>query len=159
MDENNPSYTKYICGDDGVLDYWLSLGAAGYRLDVADELPDEFLDNLRACVKKFDEEKIVIGEVWEDASNKEAYGVKRRYLLGDQLDSVMNYPFREAIIAYMKGEAATTFRDRIMAFWRTIQVHCRCADELRFHPRHRTGDQPVRRAALRRQEQGLDGIE
>lgn len=26
----------------------------------------------------------------------------------------MNYPFREAIIAYMKGEAATTFRDRIM---------------------------------------------
>ena len=114
VDENNPSYTKYICGDDGVLDYWLSLGAAGYRLDVADELPDEFLDNLRACVKKFDEEKIVIGEVWEDASNKEAYGVKRRYLLGDQLDSVMNYPFREAIIAYMKGEAATTFRDRIM---------------------------------------------
>ena len=65
MDENNPSYTKYICGDDGVLDYWLSLGAAGYRLDVADELPDEFLDNLRACVKKFDEEKIVIGEVWK----------------------------------------------------------------------------------------------
>lgn len=69
-------------------------GAAGYRLDVADELPDEFLDNLRTCVKKYDEEKIVIGEVWEDASNKEAYGVKRRYLLGDQLDSVMNYPFR-----------------------------------------------------------------
>ena len=114
VDENNPSYTKYICGDDGVLDYWMSLGAAGYRLDVADELPDEFLDNLRTCVKKYDEEKIVIGEVWEDASNKEAYGVKRRYLLGDQLDSVMNYPFREAIIAYMKGEAATTFRDRIM---------------------------------------------
>ena len=81
---------------------------------MADELPDEFLDNLRTCVKKYDEEKIVIGEVWEDASNKEAYGVKRRYLLGDQLDSVMNYPFREAIIAYMKGEAATTFRDRIM---------------------------------------------
>ena len=114
MDENNPSYTKYICGKGGVLEYWLSLGAAGYRLDVADELPDEFLDNLRTCVKNYDEEKIVIGEVWEDASNKEAYGVKRRYLLGDQLDSVMNYPFREAIIAYIKGEAVTTFRDRIM---------------------------------------------
>ena len=114
VDENNPSYTKYICGKGGVLEYWLSLGAAGYRLDVADELPDEFLDNLRTCVKNYDEEKIVIGEVWEDASNKEAYGVKRRYLLGDQLDSVMNYPFREAIIAYIKGEAVTTFRDRIM---------------------------------------------
>ena len=111
VDENNPSYTKYICGDDGVLDYWLSLGAAGYRLDVADELPDEFLDNLRACVKKFDEEKIVIGEVWEDASNKEAYGVKRRYLLGDQLDSVMNYPLRDAILAYLNGGTAEHFAE------------------------------------------------
>ncbi len=114
VDENNPSYTKYICGEGGVLDYWMELGAAGYRLDVADELPDEFLDNLRACVKNRDPEKIVIGEVWEDASNKEAYGVKRRYLLGDQLDSVMNYPFREAIIAYIKGEPVDRFRDRIM---------------------------------------------
>jgi len=101
--ENNPDYTDYICGEEGVLNYWLSLGASGYRLDVADELPDQFLDNLRKCVKSFDENKIVIGEVWEDASNKEAYGVKRRYLLGDQLDSVMNYPFREAIINYVKG--------------------------------------------------------
>lgn len=101
--ENNESYTDFICGDDGVLNYWLSKGAAGYRLDVADELPDRFLDNLRKCVKKFGEEKIVIGEVWEDASNKEAYGIKRRYLLGEQLDSVMNYPFREAIITYVKG--------------------------------------------------------
>lgn len=113
VDENNPDYTNYICGEGGVLDYWMDLGAAGYRLDVADELPDEFLDHLRSCVKGYDDEKIVIGEVWEDASNKEAYGVKRRYLLGDQLDSVMNYPFREAIIAYVKGEAVDRFRDRI----------------------------------------------
>ncbi len=160
VDENNPSYTKYICGDDGVLDYWMSLGAAGYRLDVADELPDEFLDNLRTCVKKYDEEKIVIGEVWEDASNKEAYGVKRRYLLGDQLDSVMNYPFREAIIAYMKGEAATTFRDRIMVILENYpKMHGGCVDELCLHPRHRACHQPFRRSALRRQEQGLDGIQ
>lgn len=114
VDENNPSYTRYICGEGGVLEYWLSLGAAGFRLDVVDELPDEFLDHLRTCVKNYDPEKIVIGEVWEDASNKEAYGVKRRYLLGDQLDSVMNYPFREAIIAYIKGEAPNIFRDQIM---------------------------------------------
>lgn len=101
--ENNPDYTNYICGDKGVLNYWLSLGAAGYRLDVADELPDQFLDNLRKCVKGYDEEKVVIGEVWEDATTKESYGVKRRYLLGGQLDSVMNYPFRDAIINYVKG--------------------------------------------------------
>lgn len=115
VDENNPSYTKYICGDDGVLDYWMSLGAAGYRLDVADELPDEFLDNLRTCVKKYDEEKIVIGEVWEDASNKEAYGVKRRYLLGDQLDSVMNYPFRNAILGYILTGNADDFLTSVVS--------------------------------------------
>jgi len=114
VDENNPSYTKFICGKDGVLEYWLSLGAAGFRLDVADELPDLFLDHLHTCVKNYDEEKIVIGEVWEDASNKEAYGVKRRYLLGDQLDSVMNYPFCDAIICYIKGEEPYRFRDRII---------------------------------------------
>lgn len=112
--ENDRDYTEYICGDGGVLDYWISLGAAGFRLDVADELPDAFLDNLRKCVKKNGSEKIVIGEVWEDASNKEAYGVKRRYLLGDQLDSVMNYPFREAIIGYLKGMSARDFQTGIM---------------------------------------------
>lgn len=112
--ENNSQYTEYICGDDGVLDYWISLGAAGYRLDVADELPDEFLDNLNKCVKKHGDEKIVIGEVWEDASNKESYGVKRRYLLGSQLDSVMNYPFKQAVLDYVKGGDPKQFRDRIM---------------------------------------------
>lgn len=112
--ENNASYTDYICGDTGVLNYWMSLGAAGYRLDVADELPDQFLDNLRKCVKGFDDEKIVIGEVWEDASNKESYGIKRRYLLGDQLDSVMNYPFRDAILNYVKGGSPVDLENSIM---------------------------------------------
>ena len=112
--ENNESYTEFICGEDGVLNYWLSKGAAGYRLDVADELPDEFLNNLRKCVKNYDKEKIVIGEVWEDASNKESYGVKRRYLLGDQLDSVMNYPFREAIINFVKGGSCHDLINSVM---------------------------------------------
>lgn len=114
VQENNREYTEYICGDGGVLDYWISLGAAGYRLDVADELPDEFLDNLNMCVKKHGREKIIIGEVWEDASNKESYGVKRRYLLGSQLDSVMNYPFRSAIMNYVMGGSAYDFRNSIM---------------------------------------------
>ncbi len=114
VQENNLEYTNFICGEDGVLDYWISLGAAGFRLDVADELPDNFLDNLRTRVKKCGEEKIVIGEVWEDASNKEAYGIKRRYLLGAQLDSVMNYPFREAIIHYIKGMSGRDFQLGIM---------------------------------------------
>lgn len=112
--ENNEDYTEFICGDDGVLHYWMGLGAAGFRLDVADELPDQFLNNLRKSVKKFGKDKIIIGEVWEDASNKESYGIKRRYLLGDQLDSVMNYPFREAIINYVKGGSPTDFIGAVM---------------------------------------------
>ena len=114
VNENNEKYTEYICGDGGVLDYWISMGAAGYRLDVADELPDEFLENLNKCVKKHGKEKIIIGEVWEDASNKESYGVHRRYLIGDQLDSVMNYPFRTAIMNYVMGGSAFDFRNSVM---------------------------------------------
>lgn len=112
--ETNESYTEFICGEEGVLHYWLGLGAAGFRLDVADELPDKFLNDLRRSVKGFNTEKLIIGEVWEDATNKESYGVKRRYLLGDQLDSVMNYPFREAVINFLKGGSQSDLIDGIM---------------------------------------------
>ena len=111
VNENEPEYTDYICGKGGVLEYWMSLGAAGFRLDVADELPDAFLDHLHDCVKRADGEHIIIGEVWEDASTKEAYGVKRRYLLGNQLDSVMNYPFRTAIMNYVDQELISYVRE------------------------------------------------
>ncbi|MCH5206756.1 MAG: glycoside hydrolase family 13 protein [Oscillospiraceae bacterium] len=114
VNENNEQYTNYICGDGGILQKWIKLGARGWRLDVADELPDEFLDNLNVAVKKMGDDKIIYGEVWEDASNKESYGVRRRYLIGGQLDSVMNYPFKEAILNYVKYANARQFVDSIM---------------------------------------------
>ncbi len=119
VNENNEQYTNYICGDGGILQKWIKLGACGWRLDVADELPDEFLDNLNKAVKAMGEDKIIYGEVWEDASNKESYGVRRRYLTGGQLDSVMNYPFKEAILNYVKYADANAFRDSIL----TIMDH------------------------------------
>ncbi len=112
--ETDPSYTEFICGDEGVLRYWLSQGASGFRLDVADELPDDFLEDLNRCVKEENEDNLIIGEVWEDASNKESYGVQRRYLMGSQLDSVMNYPFRTAILEYIKGGNTFELRNRVM---------------------------------------------
>ena len=115
--ETNEKYLDFICGKKGVLEYWLSKGAAGYRLDVADELPDEFLDELRKTVKAKGEENLIIGEVWEDASNKESYGKRRRYLNGKQLDSVMNYPFKDAIIDYMITADAKKFVRRIMTIF------------------------------------------
>ena len=110
VNETNPHYNNYINGETGVVRKWLRLGAAGWRLDVADELPDEFLDHLRLAVKAEKPSALVMGEVWEDATNKMAYGVLRRYLLGKQLDSVMNYPFRYAILSYvLQGDSQTFF--------------------------------------------------
>lgn len=102
-DEENESFNKFINGEEGIAQKWLQKGAKGWRLDVADELPDKFLDNFRAAVKKGSEDAIIFGEVWEDASNKISYGLRRRFLLGKQLDSVMNYPFRNAILNFIKG--------------------------------------------------------
>ena len=102
--EENPDYLQFITGEEGVARYWLRQGADGWRLDVADELPDGFLQALYAAVKAEKPEALVIGEVWEDASNKISYGKRRHYLQGGYLDSVMNYVWRDGIIRFVKRE-------------------------------------------------------
>lgn len=82
----------------------MKLGADGFRLDVADELPDEFIRLLHKRVKELNPDGLVIGEVWEDASNKVAYSVRRRYFTNLELDATMNYPYKDAIIGFVKGE-------------------------------------------------------
>lgn len=104
VNKQNTEYQEYINGEGGIVQKWLGAGASGWRLDVADELPDAFLENLRRAAKEKDSDALILGEVWEDASNKTAYGERRRYLLGSQLDSVMNYPFRSAILGFLTGE-------------------------------------------------------
>lgn len=106
--EDNESFTEYITGDNGILRKYLRLGIGGWRLDVADELPDNFLDKLRIAVKSENKDAYILGEVWEDATNKISYGSRRRFLRGGQLDSVMNYPFANAILDFIRyggGEA------------------------------------------------------
>lgn len=115
VSEEDEGYREYICGKNGILRRWLRLGISGWRLDVADELPDVFLDDLRKAVKEENENAVIIGEVWEDATNKFAYGERRRYLLGEQLDSVMNYPFADAILNYVKFGNAQAFMSGIMS--------------------------------------------
>lgn len=111
--ENNPEYNEYINGENGIIRKWIKEGASGWRLDVADELPDEFIDNLHSAAKAEDPEALVLGEVWEDASNKSAYGLRRRYLLGGQLDTVMNYPFRDAILGFLTGYHSSLCMEKI----------------------------------------------
>ena len=84
-----------------VIDKWTRFGISGWRLDVVDELPSFFVDKLRKTVKSINKQAVIIGEVWEDASTKVSYSTRRPYLLGDELDGVMNYPFKDAIVAYM----------------------------------------------------------
>lgn len=113
VDEMEPSYQKFILDDpDSVVKHWMGMGVKGWRLDVADELPDPFIKKLRAVVKKTDPEAVVLGEVWEDASNKVSYGMRRGYLYGDELDSVTNYPFRNILVDFLLGKksAGTAIR-------------------------------------------------
>ncbi|MBR2619211.1 MAG: hypothetical protein IKC98_00045, partial [Firmicutes bacterium] len=114
VEENEPSYREFIYGGDdsdavagndavssgehdNVVAKWLHAGASGWRLDVADELPDDFIAGIRKTVKDADPEGLLMGEVWEDASNKVSYDVQRRYFMGDELDSTMNYPGRDLL--------------------------------------------------------------
>lgn len=113
VNEESPDYLDFITGENGVARKWLRSGAAGWRLDVADELPDVFLDAFRKAVKAEKPDALVLGEVWEDATTKWAYGVRRRYLLGEQLDSVMNYPFAEAILDFARDGAAEDFQNAV----------------------------------------------
>lgn len=115
VNEDNSDFIEYITGKNGIARKWLKLGASGWRLDVADELPDEFLDEFRKAVKKEKADGLVLGEVWEDASNKSSYGKLRRYLLGKQLDSVMNYPFAGAVIDFIRDANAELFASRVMS--------------------------------------------
>ena len=113
--ENDKAFSEFITGKNGVLRKWLKCGISGWRLDVADELPDSFLDKIRKAVKSEKSDAIIIGEVWEDATNKISYGVRRRYLRGKQLDSVMNYPFASALIKFLTGGSGDDLCDTVMS--------------------------------------------
>lgn len=105
VNEMNESYLNYIIKDrDSVINHWLEKGVKGFRLDVADELPDEFICTLKNACRAKDNQSVLIGEVWEDASNKISYGKQREYFLGCELDSVTNYPLREILFSFISNK-------------------------------------------------------
>ena len=104
VNELEDDYLDFIIRDeDSVIAHWLRLGADGFRLDVADELPDEFIRRFKGRLRQLKPDALLLGEVWEDASNKSAYSVRRRYFIDGELDSVMNYPWRGAILGFIRG--------------------------------------------------------
>ena len=113
VNQKSKEYLEFITGEDGVIKKWLRLGASGFRLDVVDELNNDFVVKISNAVKSVSNEKILLGEVWEDASHKVAYSEKKNYFHGYELDSVMNYPFRTAIIDYVKYNNYTGLQNTI----------------------------------------------
>ncbi len=112
----DPAFMDYIIdADDSVVAYWLGLGADGFRLDVVDELPDAFVLRLKNRIRQIRPDALLIGEVWEDASNKISYNIRRRYFVDGALDSCMNYPFRTAILNFLKGfDGGWHFKETVM---------------------------------------------
>ena len=109
VNKSAEGYRNLILGENGVIEKWTKMGVAGWRLDVVDELPIDFTTDLCKKIKSVNPDCSIIGEVWEDASTKVAYSEWRPYFMGEQLDGVMNYPFKEAIISYMLGGKTKDF--------------------------------------------------
>ncbi|SEW06639.1 4-alpha-glucanotransferase [Ruminococcaceae bacterium KH2T8] len=118
VNENSLSYRKFVFGAGGIVDTWTSRGAGGIRLDVSDELPDSFIRQMRTSLKSYtDGEGILVGEVWEDASNKCSYGSYRDFMLGRTHDSVMGYTFRKCVLDFLCGYiSAEVFDSRMEGF-------------------------------------------
>lgn len=115
VNETEPTYMNYIIsGDNSVLKHWMRLGVKGWRLDVVDELPSQFVKEFRQTMKDIDPEAAVIGEVWEDASHKVSYGEMRHYLGGEEIDSAMNYPFRQIVIDFLLGNKDAVYTHKAL---------------------------------------------
>ncbi len=116
VNKSDPAFMDYIIdAKDSVVAHWLNLGADGFRLDVVDELPDAFVLRLKNRIREIRPDALLIGEVWEDASNKISYNIRRRYFVDGALDSCMNYPFRTAILNFLKGfDDGHGFKETVM---------------------------------------------
>ena len=108
----------------------------GIRLDVADELPDSVIELMRSSLKEGNPDRVLLGEVWEDATTKQSYGTKRQYALGKGLDTVMNYPFKNAVLGFLNGYSTAKEFAEFSAFpaVKLSAADVLCTDEPRFEP-------------------------
>lgn len=122
LDPEEPSLRRFFVGEGGVIERYARYGIGGLRLDVVDELSDGFVRDIRAALIANVPDAVLYGEVWEDASHKVAYGVRRRYYLGDELDGVMNYPLRTGLIDFLR-------------FGKTVSLHYALTEVLANMPK------------------------
>ena len=117
LNHENESCRRYFTGEKGIGRKYIKMGIGGWRLDVADELSNDFLDEFSKGIKSLKKDSVIIGEVWENAADKIAYGKRRRYFLDGQLDSVMNYPFRRAVIDFCSYGDAVGLYDTLVELY------------------------------------------
>lgn len=99
LNKNSPALRKFMYRDpDSVMQLWLDRGAAGWRMDVAPWVPDDFWREWRIAIKQHRPDAITVAETWFDAS---------KYFLGDMFDSTMNYIFRNTVLEYAAGRNAS----------------------------------------------------
>lgn len=103
------AWRSFITGEGGVIDNWFKLGIDGLRLDVADELSDDFIERIRTAVKRNKEDGFIIGEVWKDPT-KDGRGYIEN---GRCMDSVMNYQLIDGLIRYFKFKDTDTLSNFI----------------------------------------------
>ncbi|MEH0166039.1 alpha-amylase family glycosyl hydrolase [Roseateles microcysteis] len=95
IDKASPAFRAFAYGNpESVMKQWLDRGAAGWRMDVAPWVPDDFWREWRKAVKNHRPDALTVAETWFDAS---------KYFLGDTFDSTMNYIFRNALLEYAAG--------------------------------------------------------
>lgn len=113
INHNCTDFQDYIAGNNGVLEKFLKLGISGVRLDVVDEITDEFVQKIEKKVHEFGKDNVVMGEVWEDASTKTSYSKRRQYFSKNELNSVMNYPIKETVLEYIFSTNPDTLESTI----------------------------------------------
>ena len=121
---DNPKVQDYFLSEKGIVRKWIQKGIDGWRLDVADELSESFLEGLNKAAKQEKSDALVIGEVWENAADKVSYGMRRKYFRGKQLDSVMNYPVKYAIIDFIKDKNADKFYNSVTEIYSSYPQFC-----------------------------------
>jgi glycosidase len=104
LDKSSRSFRQFVYGGSGsVTQHWITMGATGWRMDVAPWVPDDFWREWRTALKAHIPDTIAISEAWFDSS---------KFLVGDMFDSTMNYIFRNSLLDYANGgDARASYRN------------------------------------------------
>jgi glycosidase len=98
LNDSNAAVRDFVYRGAGtsVVGLWTGRGADGWRLDVAHELSHPWWQDFRRSVKGYAPDVPLIGEITAGPENASDY------LLGNELDGVMNYRFRHIADGFVR---------------------------------------------------------